>query len=85
MKTDLIQESESGTRDRRDVLFVQGWHSAASLVDAMKLLANEEEDEKADGGDDEDGNESAENGGGGGGGPLPLGRSVSPRIRHERR
>ena len=43
---------------------MQGRHGAASLIDAMELLAEQEKEDKAHGCDDEDGNEGAENSGG---------------------
>ena len=51
---------------------MQRWHGAASLVDAMELLAKDKKEEEADRRYDEDGNESAEDGGG------RVGRLVRP-------
>ena len=64
---------------------MQGRHGAASLIDAMELLAEQEKEDKAHGRDDEDGNEGAENSGGRGRGLLPLGRSIAAGVRHGRR
>lgn len=55
---------------------MQRWHSAASLVDAMKLLAKDKKEEEADRRYDEDRNESAEDGGGRVGRLRPVGGGV---------